>query len=166
MTPPSRPPTPARRHVRHGRFALDVPPDDAFVAFTPRGEQDWVPGWRPDFPVPVSDDTEPGTVFETTHDGHATIWVVVDSRPGRYVRYARVTPGVSAGTVSVELTPDEDGSVVEVTYELTSLSARGEALLSAADTDPSADPAAWRTPVTAYLHALRERRQTGPRGAA
>ena len=56
----------------------------------------------------------------------------------------------------------DDGCIVEVTYELTSVSARGEASLTATDADPSADIAAWRTPVTAYLHAQRDRWRSRP----
>ena len=37
------------------------------------------------------------------------------------VRYARVTPGVQAGTVSVRCEPDGAGTVATVGYELTAL---------------------------------------------
>jgi hypothetical protein len=30
-----------------GRIPVGLPPAEAFRLFTPRGEQDWAPGWRP-----------------------------------------------------------------------------------------------------------------------
>lgn len=47
-----------------GRIQVPLPPGEAFRLFTPRGEQEWAPGWHPSFPAPAPDDTEPGTVFE------------------------------------------------------------------------------------------------------
>ena len=50
----------------------------------------------------------------------ATTWVTVE-RSDRVRRYARVTPGVQAGTVSVRCEPDGAGTVATVGYELTAL---------------------------------------------
>lgn len=114
-----------------GRITVALPPSQAFVLFTPRGEERWVPGWQPRFPVPTDDDTTPGTVFETAAGGELTIWVVLDREPGRRMSYARVTPGSRAGTVSVTLDDNADGgSTVEVTYVLTALSPDGERQLA------------------------------------
>lgn len=115
------------RHVLSDRFALPVPPDRAFRLFTAVGEREWVAGWEPRFPAPTTDDATPGTVFET---GSTTIWVVVDAAPPERIRYARVTPGDSAGTVEVRLRPDGDGSEVTVSYDLTALSATGDQRLT------------------------------------
>jgi hypothetical protein len=52
-----------------GRIQVPLTPAEAFRLFTPRGEQDWAHGWHPSFPVPTPDDTEPGTVFETSEFG-------------------------------------------------------------------------------------------------
>jgi hypothetical protein len=105
-----------------GRLRVGLPPAEAFWLFTPRGEQDWAHGWQPHFPAPASDDTEPGTVFETSAHGQHTIWLVTQREPGRRIGYTRVTPGHQAGTVTVCLTAAGDGSEVEVTYRLTALS--------------------------------------------
>lgn len=110
-----------------GRITVPLPPDEAFVLFTPRGEQQWVDGWRPRFAVPTEDDTAPGTVFETLADGEHTIWLVLDREPGRRMSYARVTPTSRAGTVSVALEDAGDGSSnVAVTYAMTALSPDGD----------------------------------------
>ncbi|MEU8245943.1 SRPBCC family protein [Nonomuraea sp. NPDC048916] len=109
-----------------GQIAVALPPEAAFRLFTPRGEEQWVKGWRPRFPMPADDDAEPGTVFEVDVHGERTTWVVLDRRPGRRISYARVTPGSRAGTVTVVVTSDAaGGSAVQVTYELTALSPQG-----------------------------------------
>ncbi|HEU0286682.1 MAG TPA: SRPBCC family protein [Nocardioidaceae bacterium] len=109
-----------------GTLDVALPPDEAFALFTPRGEEEWVDGWQPHFPVDPIDDTEPGTVFETHAHGDDTIWVVVSRETGRRISYARVTPGSRAGTVTVELEPTAQGSRVTVGYELTALSDAGQ----------------------------------------
>lgn len=93
-----------------------LPPERALHLFTPVGERLWVSHWDPRFPAGEHDDgSAPGTVFLTGE----THWVVVDRACDR-VRYARVTPGVRAGTVEVVLRPDGEGSIADVTYEMTS----------------------------------------------
>ena len=104
-----------------GRIMVDLPPSEAFRLFTPRGEQDWAPGWHPHFPAPVTDDAEPGTVFETDAHGQHTIWLVISRDPGKQISYARITPGHQAGTVTVTVSPSDGRSEVAVTYDLTAL---------------------------------------------
>ncbi|HLU72481.1 MAG TPA: SRPBCC family protein [Nonomuraea sp.] len=109
-----------------GHVPVPLPPGEALRLFTPCGEEEWVKGWRPRFPVPAADDSRPGTVFETDSHGERTIWVVADRQEGRSIRYARVTPGSRAGLVTVTAADDgRGGTTVEVTYELTALSPQG-----------------------------------------
>jgi hypothetical protein len=112
------------RYEMAGELAVALPPAEAWALFTPRGEEAWVRGWRPRFPAQADDDTSPGTVFQTDGHGARTTWVVVDSEPGRRVRYSRHAHDVSAGTVTVEVAADAagTGSTVAVTYALTALS--------------------------------------------
>jgi hypothetical protein len=117
------------RYLLTGHLAVTLPPEQAFQLFTARGEERWVPGWSPRFPVAAADDTAPGTVFETTADGRTTTWLVVDREPGRMVRYARMTPEFSAGTVTVELADAGRSSDVTVSYDLTALSPAAEEFL-------------------------------------
>lgn len=112
-----------------GRITVSLPATQAFALFTPRGERAWAHGWDPHFPVPVTDDSRPGTVFETQAHGHdrATTWVVTQCRQGVSIGYARVTPGDRAGTVTVVLDAVAGNETeVEVTYELTPLAPTAE----------------------------------------
>jgi hypothetical protein len=92
-------------------------PERALHYFTPAGERAWAPGWDPHFPAGErGDGAQPGTVFLTG----ASCWIVVDREADR-VRYARVTPGVRAGTIEVRVRPDGDGSLADVVYDTTAL---------------------------------------------
>ncbi|HEU0041613.1 MAG TPA: SRPBCC family protein [Jiangellaceae bacterium] len=140
-----------RRRVS-GTLQVALPPAEAFRLFTPRGEEDWVAGWRPQFPDPTTDDTRPGTVFLTDADGVTTTWVVLDRRPGHSVSYARVTES-RAGTVTVTLerAPDPHVSMVTVTYDITALTDAAKA-----DLDEFADgyPAflrSWQDAIEVWL---------------
>jgi Polyketide cyclase / dehydrase and lipid transport len=137
-----------------GTLEVALPPAEAFGLFTPRGEQDWVDGWRPHFPADPVDDTEPGTVFETHAHDDAT-WIVIARETGRRISYARVTPGVRAGTVSVELEPTGGGSRVTVGYEMTALSDQGRAELDRfAETYPDF-LRSWEAAIETWLAAQR-----------
>jgi hypothetical protein len=130
----------------------------AFLLFTPRGEQNWAHGWRPRFPAPAPDDTEPGTVFETSAHGQRTIWLVTDRDPGRRISYARLTPGDQAGSVTVTVNAVGDHSEVEVTYLLTALTAAAEGKLAEfADSYP-AYLQSWQDAIAAWL----QQAGTGP----
>jgi hypothetical protein len=77
--------------------------------FTPEGERTWVPGWDPHH--------HGEAVFATAHGGADTLWVITDREPLR-MRYARVTPGVHAGTVEVRCLADGVDTRAQVTYDL------------------------------------------------
>jgi hypothetical protein len=107
------------------RIHVALPPDEAFELFTPTGEREWAEGWDPTFPVPICDDSEPGTVFETAAHGHRCTWLVTDRVWGRRIAYAQVIPSERAGSVTVTLEASQGGSAVEVVYELTALGEDG-----------------------------------------
>lgn len=105
-----------RAHRLVGQVRVPLAPAEAFVLFTAVGERAWVHGWDPQFPHPVNDDAEPGTVFETDAHGRRTTWVVTERERPHRISYARVTPGDRAGTVSVVLEADGDHTLAEVTH--------------------------------------------------
>jgi hypothetical protein len=102
---------------RTAEITVGLPREEALALFTAEGERRWAEGWEPRYPEPARRDG-PGAVFTTAH-GHDTTWIMVDHVPER-VRYARVTHGLTAGTVAVEvLASDEQRTRVRVTYDLT-----------------------------------------------
>jgi hypothetical protein len=119
-----------RLHLRRtGEVAVPLPVERAFPLFTAEGERFWVPGWNPVAHWPADGSPAAGAVFSTAgDDGSVTHWVVVDWEPERHrVRYARVTPGLRAGTVEVECrAAGASSAIARVTYDLVSLSAEGD----------------------------------------
>lgn len=139
-----------------GRLMVALPRDHAFRLFTPRGEQAWVPQWKPHFPAGAVDDTAPGTVFETHAHGQTTTWVVVDNTSGRRIRYARMTPQVDAGTVTVTLEDVDGQSEVTVTYELATLTDAANAILHAFAAQYPAFLQSWEQDIAAFLSQRQE----------
>jgi hypothetical protein len=85
---------------RSATIQLRRPAARAMTLFTPEGERGWAgPHWDPRYPAPDRTLGD-GTVFLTEHDAATTVWVMVEHQPNR-VRYARVTPDMYAGTVTV-----------------------------------------------------------------
>lgn len=87
--------TPCKRVRLTGTIPVPLPPKDAFTLFTPTGERAWAPGWNPQFPSPVTDDTEPGTVFQTDHASRRSTWTVTRHDPATTIQYATTTPLVT-----------------------------------------------------------------------
>jgi len=118
--------------------------------FTAEGERRWADGWDPRYPEPDRRDG-PGAVFHTTHGSHQTTWIMVDDQPDG-VRYARITHGMTAGTVAVDVvTSDNDTTRVRVTYDLTALTPTGEAWLAHLDADYGSTIASWATHIATAL---------------
>lgn len=139
-----------RAMCRSAEITVGLPLETAIALFTAEGERRWAGGWDPRYPLPARRDG-PGAVFTTAHAGHRTTWIMVDHGP-RSVRYARVTDGMTAGTVAVDvLTSDDDTTRVRVTYDLTALTVAGERWLAHFDADFDAEIASWATDIAAAI---------------
>jgi hypothetical protein len=125
------------RRVCTGSLFVPVDPARAAALFTPEGERAWAPGWAPEYA-----DGAGGPVF-TTHAG-TTVWIELGD-----LRYARVTPGVQAGTIAVGCEPEGDGTRAHVTYDLTALSDAADLDAFAAGFDDMI--AAWERNIAAAL---------------
>ncbi len=131
-----------------GEVLVDLPPQQAYTYFTPEGERTWAGGhWDPQYPAGLTDDTEVGTVFVTG----ATTWIVLDAEPGRFVRYARTTPGDRAGLVAVSLTGTPERTRATVTYTLTALSEEARTGLDEFAAGYPAFLASWQEAIAASL---------------
>jgi len=135
---------------RATEITVGLPPDQAMALFTAEGERRWAEGWDPRYPEPDRRDG-PGAVFTTAHGGHQTTWIMVDDRPDG-VRYARVTHGMTAGTVAVDrITSEGDTTRVRVTYDLTALTPAGEAWLAHLDADYVSEIGSWAGDIATAL---------------
>ena len=135
---------------RSAEITVALPREQAMALFTPEGERRWADGWDPHYPE-TSRREGPGAVFTTGHGGHQTTWIMVDQRADG-VRYARVTHGMTAGTVAVDvLGSGENATRVRVTYDLTTLSSEGGAWLDMFNADYDTAIAGWGTEISAAL---------------
>jgi hypothetical protein len=141
----------SRWYALTGHITVELPPDEAFRLFTPLGEQDWVPGWQPRFAAPTSDDSAPGTVFQTSAHGEDTVWVVTDREWGRRIRYARFSPPSRAGMVTVVLADSGGRSDVTVTYELAALTPAADTHLERFAAGYPEFLATWQEGIEAWL---------------
>jgi hypothetical protein len=152
MTNETNPTSAGTRVALSDTFELPLERRAAFRLFTARGEELWVPGWEPRFPVPAADDLEVGTVWLTRDDGgRTTAWVVLDCDPGVRVRYARVAEGWTAGTVTVRLADASEGCRVTVDYDLTALHADAAAELARFADDYTAYLGTWRQAILDHV---------------
>jgi hypothetical protein len=135
---------------RSTEITVGLAREQTMALFTPEGERRWAHGWDPHYPV--ADRREgPGAVFVTGHGGHHTTWIMIDHGP-QSVRYARVTHGLTAGTVAVEVAESREGwTRVRVTYDLTALTPAGESWLKAFDADYESMIASWSSEIAASL---------------
>ena len=82
-----------RAEFSHG-ILVDLPAEEAFPLFTPKGEEKWIPGWRPTYIAPESGETCRDMIFTTVSGDDATLWTCLEWQPWRlHVRYLRATPG-------------------------------------------------------------------------
>jgi hypothetical protein len=118
--------------IRHYVQRIEAPPEIVFPLLCPVREGDWLEGWAESCEVIWSRSglAEPGCVFRTTEDGRPeTIWIVTEHDPDRgVVVFTRVTPGLSASILRLEVLPAGDGSSrVAISYSVIPTSDRGEA---------------------------------------
>jgi hypothetical protein len=148
-------PSPTQEGVRvilSDAFELPLARGAAFRLFMARGEELWVPGWTPRFPVLAADDLEVGTVWLTRDDhDRTTTWIVLDCDPGARVRYARIAEAWTAGTVTVTLTDASDGCRVNVGYDLTAVVPDAAAELARFADDYGAYLGSWRQAILDHL---------------
>ena len=137
---------------RSAEITVGLPQQQAMALFTAEGERRWAEGWDPRYPQPDRRDG-PGAVFTTAHGNHETAWIMVDDRADG-VRYARVAYGLTAGTVAVDVVGSEnDTTRLRVSYDLTALTASGEAWLAHLDAGYRSEIASWATHIAAALAA-------------
>ncbi|MGA2927653.1 MAG: SRPBCC family protein [Solirubrobacteraceae bacterium] len=135
---------------RSAEITLRLPREHAMPLFTAEGERRWAEGWEPHYPDPTRRDG-PGAVFTTAHGSHQTTWIMVDHQP-EHIRYARVTPGVTGGTVAVDvLASDGQLTRLSVTYDLTALGPAGETWLESFDAAYASEIASWATDIAAAI---------------
>jgi hypothetical protein len=114
-------------------ITVDLPADRAFPLFTPKGEEAWVPGWRPEYLSPRSGETVEEMLFRTGSGDETTIWTCLKHEPDlAHARYLRVTPASRVAIVDVRCRPDGLArSIVRVSYAFAALTEAGAQSIAA-----------------------------------
>ena len=101
---------------------------DAINLFTPRGEEEWLPGWEPVYLSPASGQTEEGMVFTTGEGDETSFWTCLTWQPDDgHARYLCITPASRFAFIDVQCRPDGDArSRVTVRYEVQATTDAGE----------------------------------------
>lgn len=134
-----------RKRYSH-EIIVDRPVRDAFPLFTPKGEEDWVPGWKPDYFTPEDGATEKEMLFATGHGAERTWWTCLEWEPERHhVRYLRLTPDNRVAFVDVTCRMrDAHSTGVTVGYDIQALGPAGEQYIAGlSDADFAAMIGEW-----------------------
>lgn len=106
-------------------------PAAVFPLLCPVREGDWIDGWNPVSVITQSGVAEPDCVFTTASAPHDAIRYITRHEPGRFfVEMIKVTPGVTACRLTVQLRPIASGSEAVITYTHTSLGPDGDAFVA------------------------------------
>ena len=113
-------------------ITVDRPVSEAFPLFTPKGEETWVPGWKPTYLGPDTGKTCEEMIFTTGEGDEETFWTCLKWQPENWhVRYLRLTPKSRVSFVDVQCEPEgADRTRVRVVYQMRALSPSGRAYMS------------------------------------
>lgn len=115
------------RAVRTYTQSLVAAPDKVFPLLCPVRERDWVDGWDPLMVATNSGVAERDCVFITRSDAGEATWMVTEYEPPNRIAFIRVTPGITACRIFIDVLPDGDNrSKARITYEHTALSDEGK----------------------------------------
>lgn len=144
-------------HTRES-FTLTVqtPLDEAALLFGAHKERAWAPDFDPKFVHPIPAQDVRGMVFTVSRGERQAYWVNTefDLDEGR-IRYSYVIPEVMATALFINLTPDGEATRVDVTYERTSLSAEGNAIVEQFSAGDRVAGREWQKQINRYLDSLK-----------
>jgi len=115
-----------RTYVQH----LEAEPALVFPLLCPVREADWIDGWDPIAVWTSSGVAEQDCVFTTPTDAGEAVWFITRHAPeSGEVEMLKITPGVTACKLNINLTASDFGTDAEVTYAHTSLGPAGDAFI-------------------------------------
>lgn len=114
------------------RQRLRAPAERVFPLLCPVRERDWAVGWAPRLVVSASGLAERDCVFVTPEGATEAIWYITRHEPERwYVEMLKITPGVTACRLGIELAPRGGECFADVIYSHTSLGPQGDRFVAA-----------------------------------
>ncbi len=111
---------------------LVAAPATVFPLLCPVREADWIVGWNPLLVVSASGLAEPDCVFITPSSPSDAIWYITRHEPdAAFVEMIKITPGVTACKLSIQLRTAPNGCEALITYAHTSLGPQGDVFVAA-----------------------------------
>ena len=121
-----------RRATRSYTQKLVAAPEAVFPLLCPVREADWRAGWDPLLVVSGSGVAERDCVFTTAASPADAIWYITRHEPDAgFVEMLKISPGVTACRLSIQLRAAAGGSEADITYCHTSLGPAGDAFVAA-----------------------------------
>ena len=110
---------------------VDRPMSETIGLFTPKGEESWVPDWKPVYIQLASGKTCEEMIFTTGTGDEVTFWTCLKWQPDDgHARYLRLTPQSRLAFVDVQCrTAGTNRTRVRVGYRIQALTASGRAYL-------------------------------------
>jgi hypothetical protein len=116
-----------KRVLRTYTQTLIGDPSKVFPLLCPVREADWIDGWDPALVLTGSGVAEADCVFVTSAQPHDAIWYITRHEPDRFVEMIKITPGVTACKLQIEVRASGSGSQATIAYMHTSLGPEGDA---------------------------------------
>jgi hypothetical protein len=121
-----------RSYTQH----LIAEPSAVFPLLCPVREADWVKGWDPLLVISASGVAEQDCVFTTAATPNDAVWYVTRHEPAAgFIEMLRITPGLTACRLTIQLRPAPGGSEAGVTYSHTSLGPEGDKFVASLTED-------------------------------
>jgi hypothetical protein len=143
----------------HHEIRIPFAIGEAFPLFTPKGEELWVPGWKPDYISPASGETCEEMIFATDHGNVSTLWTCLLWRPHQHhVRYLRVTAGSRVAFVDVRCLSDGPArTLARISYAYVALSESGRAIIGSMSHESFSEMIdEWAMLIDGYRRGQRE----------
>jgi len=107
------------------------PAAGVFPLLCPVREADWIDGWKPLAVWSNSGVAEQDCVFVTDAEPHDAVWYITRHEPANgLVEMIKITPGVTACKLTIQLRDAVAGCEADVTYTHTSLGPQGDVFLA------------------------------------
>ena len=120
------------RVVRSYTQRLCAEPDRVFPLLCPVREAEWLERWDPIAVITHSGTAEVDCVFSTPAAPQNAIWYITRHEPQAwFVEMLKITPGLTACKLRIQLTPSTGGCSALVTYTHTSLGPEGDTFIQA-----------------------------------
>ena len=123
--------TQPNRVTRSYTQRLVAEPSKVFPLLCPVREADWIEGWDPLLVISQSGVAEADCVFITGANPHNSIWYITRHEADHgLVEMVKITPGITACKLLIQLQPTATGSEATVSYTHTSLGPAGDAFIT------------------------------------